>query len=330
MPEAALTGRRTFSLALIAVVGALLTVVFHPVIGLPIAGTALAALVYGRRFPVSLTAVVIGGIATGLLASASLYVVVFPLLGAPLPLRTPYVYTALVAISLTLVGPVTAQMMRKIRVFTTVAVVAGSLTALQVGTLAILAQGVDLGLVEYIRVAASGVAAQAGLAEDIGKSLVSMWPGVAVAMNGLTAMLVVAGVGSAGLRAGIESKRIPPLSTLDLDPRTVLLAITAVGLLAAGKLPIPAAAALDIAGDNMLVVTRWVFFLQGMAVFAGLYEKAKFSRPIRTMGFVLLGVTEVLAPAVSLTGLADIWLNLRRLPRDGAKAKSADEASASN
>jgi hypothetical protein len=65
-----------------------------------------------------------------------------------------------------------------------------------------------------------------------------------------------------------------------------------------------------------------VFFLQGVAVFAALYERAKIGRPARSLGYVVLGVTEMLLPLVSLTGFADVWLNLRRLPRE----KHPDEA----
>ena len=68
---------------------------------------------------------------------------------------------------------------------------------------------------------------------------------------------------------------------------------------------------------SVLLVLLLPVFLQGIAVFAGLYERAKFARPVRMLGFVVLGVTEMFVPAVSLTGLADMWLNLRRLPRDG-------------
>jgi hypothetical protein len=39
---------------------------------------------------------------------------------------------------------------------------------------------------------------------------------------------------------------------------------------------------------------------------------------MRVLGFVLLAVTEALVPLVSIIGLADVWLNLRRLPRDGS------------
>ena len=204
-------------------------------------------------------------------------------------------------------------------------VLAVALTVLQIVALAAFAAGSGLGTKGYIDAAAMGVATQTGMGEELGEALVAMWPGALVTMNGFTAMLVVVGVGLVGTRFGVVLRRIPALATLDLDPRTVILPIVAIALLAAGRLPLDGAETVGIVGKNLLVIARWVFFLQGVAVFAGLYAKAKVARPMRTIGFVLLGVTEAFAPAVSITGFADIWLNLRRLPRDGAKAEPPQE-----
>jgi hypothetical protein len=56
--------------------------------------------------------------------------------------------------------------------------------------------------------------------------------------------------------------------------------------------------------------------LQGIAVFAGVYQRVGLGRFSRSLGYMLLGVAEVLLPLVSLTGLADVWVNFRRLPRE--------------
>ena len=98
--------------ALAAVFGALATVLFHPMIGLPVAGAALAALAYGRRGAASAVALTVGAVLTGMLASVTVYVVVFPLVEVPVRPDAPYVYTALVVASLALVGPMTASIMR--------------------------------------------------------------------------------------------------------------------------------------------------------------------------------------------------------------------------
>lgn len=307
---------KTVPLVLVALGGALSTLLLHPVIGLPIAGAALAALVLGRRTLAALGATLAGAALTTAVANGTLYAVVFPLIGVPTTARAPYVFGALVVASLLVAGPVTAIAMQRRSAAQTAVLVAVLLTALQLGALASFASGAGQSLGGYVASAAGSLAAQAGMDEELVAAVVSAWPGAAVAMNCFTAVFVVAGVGLAGAWVGVSLRRLPALVILDLDPRAAVLPILAIALLAAGRLPVGAAPTLELVGKNLLVVARWVFFFQGLAVFAGLYQRAKFARPLRALGFVLAGVTEALFPGVSLLGLADIWLNLRRLPRD--------------
>jgi hypothetical protein len=313
-------GRTTIPLVLVALVGALSVVVFHPLIGLPIAGVALAALVYREQTTIALAASLLGAVLAGFLAHATVYVVVFPLIGVPVPALAPYVFTALVAASLLLVGPGAVALLRRRSMLATAGVLAVALTTLQAGALAAFASGAGTRIGEYVSTAAARLVTETGAAEELGSAVASMWPGALVTMNGFTAMLVVIGVVTVGVRSGMAPRHISPLATLDLDPRTVVLPIAAVALLAAGRFQGGADSTLTFAGQNLLVVARWVFFGQGLAVFAGLYARAKVARPVRAFGFVLLGITEAFIPAVSLMGLADIWLNVRRLPRDTSAA----------
>ena len=309
----ALSGRKTVSLALVVVLGAVLAVLIDPVIGLPVAAAALAGLVFGERTPVSLLA----GLVAGVLAGALLYGVIAPLLGATVGSGEPYIYTAVLVVSLLLVAPITAWMMRRRSALETMIAVTTGLTALSVIELSVYAAQAGTSVNGYMESAVTDLFAQAGAADEMLQTFIDVWPGLLVAANAITALLVVVAVGIAGARFGAALRRIPPLAMLDLDVRVVILPIVAVALLAAGRIPVDIAPTLEIVGKNLLMIARMVYFLQGVAVFAGLYERAKFSRPVRMAGFVLLGVTEALVPAVSLTGLADMWLNLRRLPRDG-------------
>jgi uncharacterized protein YybS (DUF2232 family) len=68
------------------------------------------------------------------------------------------------------------------------------------------------------------------------------------------------------------------------------------------------------------MIVRPALALQGLAVFAALYRRISVGRVMRIIGFVLLGLTEVLVPSVSVLGLVDLFLNLRKFPRAGAKA----------
>jgi hypothetical protein len=311
---------KTVPLVLVALFGALFTLLLHPVIGLPIAGAALAGLIFGRRTLAALVATLAGGALTAVVASGTLYVVGLPLTGVPTTARAPYVFAAFVVASLVVAGPVTAAAMRRRSAVQTTVLVTAMLTVLQLAVLSSFASGAGQSLGGYMSSAARSLAAQAGMGVDVVATLISMWPGAAVAMNCFTAVFVVAGVGVVGARVGASLQRLPALTILDLDPRAAVLPIAAIALIAAGRLPFGAAPTLEIVGKNLLVVARWVFFFQGLAVFAGLYQRAKFARPVRTLGFVLAGVTEALFPGVSLLGLADIWLNLRRLPRDTSES----------
>jgi hypothetical protein len=42
---------------------------------------------------------------------------------------------------------------------------------------------------------------------------------------------------------------------------------------------------------------------------------------MRTFGFVLLALTELLVPSVSVLGLVDLFLNMRKIARPGAVPK---------
>jgi len=301
------------SLAAVAFAGAFAAVFIDPLIGLPVAGAALAGLVYGGRNAIS----VLVGLLAGLVACGVLYGLALPLLGSPVTVRESVGQTALTMASLLVVGPVAAVLMKRASAFMTAVVLTGAITVDAVAKLAIPASIAGQSVTGYIESTLGVLASEMGSTEEMVRMIVSTWPGMYIAIGGLTALFVMVGVGAMGARFGVKTRQVPPLVVLDLDVRTVMLPIAAIALLAAGKLPVSFASTLGIVGTNLLLVARLVFFLQGIAVFAGLYERAKFARPVRLLGFVVLGATEMFVPAVSLTGLADMWLNLRRLPRDG-------------
>ena len=56
-----------------------------------------------------------------------------------------------------------------------------------------------------------------------------------------------------------------------------------------------------------------------------LYRKAKVGRLGRAVGFTLLTVSEVVIPSVSVVGLLDLFVNLRKLPRSGSPGTGALE-----
>jgi hypothetical protein len=232
--------------------------------------------------------------------------IVLPMVGVALPLRAPYVFAGLMAASLVVVGPVAAQSMRRRGSVSTAVAVTAGLSAVQFAALALIASGAGKplgGFVGYVVDGLVGVLSQGGAADasvsliaESREAIVSLWP-------------------------------VPQLARFDLDARAVLAPILALALLAAERLAIDGAPVLGVIGLNVLSVARWVFFLQGMAVFAALFGRLKTGRPARIFVYVLLGIAESQLWLGSVLGLADIWLNLRRLPRDGARPEPIEAPS---
>lgn len=316
-PAASASGRMLLSV-LGVIGGALLVVVVHPMVGLPVATAALVSLTLRREAGAAIAAAIAGGAAATVVASLSAWIVFVPLMGVPVTARVPYVHAAWITASLVVAGMVTPWLLRRVTALRATAVVALALSAVEVSALASLASGAGLGLSAYVTAGAREMVALVGMAQELGEVFATSWPAMLVAMNMFAALFVVVVAGATGSRLDPLIRPFPALADVDLDPRVALLAIVTVALLAVGRLTASSVPLLEQLGMNLLVVARMVFLLQGLAVFAGLYRRAKVSRPVRLLGFALLGVTEMMIPAVSLTGLADIWLNLRRMPRDGA------------
>lgn len=315
---AAPDGGRTLLLALAAVGGALLVVLVHPMVGLPVSASALVVLVLRRRFGVAAGAALVGGIVATALASLSTYIVFVPLMGVPVTARVPYVHAAWIAGSLAIAGLLSPWLLRRLSALQTAALVAFLLSVTEVGALMLLASGAGMGLSEYVLTGAREMVGLVGMAEEYGDIFATSWPAMLIVLNMFAALFTVVAASTAGSRLDPRIEPFPALADVDLDPRLVLLAIGSIALLAVGRLTATSVPVIEVLGMNLLVVTRMVFLLQGVAVFAGLYRRANLSWPVRAMGYALLGATEMFVPAVSLTGLADVWLNLRRLPRDGA------------
>lgn len=305
--------RQAMPLAFAAAFGAMLAVVFDPTFGLPIAGAALAGLAFGGRPRLSLLIGLVSGVAAGVLDVAMRVL----LTGDRPPMAESLAVIGIVVGSVLVAGPLTASLMKRVSAARTTITVTSLLAGLSAAELWLYAQHAGQSVGEYSRQMFGEVAAQAGLAEEMVETAVRLWPGALVVQSGLIAIVVVMVVGLAGRRVGVELRRFPPLADFDLDARAALLPIVAVALMAAARLSGQGDTWLETAGVNVLMVARFVFFVQGVAVFAGLYRKANVSRTMRGFGFVVLGVTELFVPAVSLTGLADVWINIRRLSRDG-------------
>ncbi|MCX8007554.1 MAG: YybS family protein [Coriobacteriia bacterium] len=301
--------------ALLAVaVGAVVALVFPPV-GLPVAAAALAW-VHVKRGPLAaIVAAVIGGAVTIAIDRVGpLYV-------------TPWLLVA---------GPLTVGILKRMRFESAVLAISVAVGAVWAGAIAAAAaaQGTDVAAVlrEAMRQAASQGALGAGGAfggateqqlEEVVAAVVRVMPAVLAFLAGATAVASVGAVVVVLRRLGVEVRKVPPLAEFDLDPRAVWPLIAGIVLIAADKFSGGwRSGMLGTVGENLLLVMRWVFFAQGIAVFAGLYERSKMSRTGRAFGYAALAITEAVLPLVSLTGLLDVWMNLRKLSRDGRTAAS--------
>ena len=314
----------------VCLVGALLAVVF-PFVGIPVAAGALASLWFGGRKTVAVVAAVAGGAATMAIAASPL---------------TPSAVVGAVHIALWLLvaGPLAAVLLRRWQAVNVLLVVAGLSVALMAGlfgvTAALQGQSVTALVSSEVRSiiepfvtqalapdAAAGEVPQEVTAQvdELIDGAVRAWPSAIAVEAGLAAMLALIAVGMVAVRSGVSVRSVPRFEALDLSPHVVWGLIVGIALVAADKfLGGWNGGVLGLVGENAMRITQWVLFLQGIAVFAAIYKKVGLGRLSRTLGFVLLGVTEAFVPLVSLTGLIDMWVNVRKLPRDGQSGGSGD------
>ncbi len=147
------------------------------------------------------------------------------------------------------------------------------------------------------------------------EQLVPLLPSVYFLCATLIAVAVIAAVAWAARRAD-EPVLVPPFDRVDLPPVVVLGAV--VGLLAAGFARFGSAGGVwEAIGTNFIACTGFLLLIQGLAVYSALLKRAHVGTPGRVVVYVVLLVLDALLKIVTLTGLADLWLNFRKLPREG-------------
>lgn len=286
-----------------------------PYVGLPLAAFALGWIAY--RFG-SLPSI---GLA---LAAAALVAVFGPTVMGTAPLDALFVVVALLA-----AGPGTAWALRShsalgVVAFTSV-VIAGAYLVTPVGA-QMLKDSVVLTKAFLDALASSGnVADPAALKESAGALLVQAtqtWPSRIVYLMGVGMLFAVPLVSRAGRAFGQQVNSYPALADVDLSFDLVWPTIAGLALLAAGTFWGAGRGMLYTIGLNVLLVVRPALVLQGIGVFAALYRRIGVGRVMRTLGFALLGLTEILLPSVSVLGVVDMFLNLRKVVREpGVSAK---------
>ncbi len=305
------TPSAVFGAAFLALLGGALALLL-PMVGVPLAAGALAWLAYRRRMIVAVVVAIAAGLA------------LWPVDPAAVLYVSPWLIVA---------GPLSVLLLRRWRMTSVVLTVTAVLAGVMLGGIWYAAAANDLGLQAYVAEiveSATGPATETAIEagqpetevreqiEAVEELFLSYWPSMVLVVSGITALLSVAVVAVVALRSGQRVRAPLSLQRFDLSPHTAWGVIAALVLMAAARFGGEGFELVGTLGENILLIMRWVFFVQGVAVFAGLYERAGFSRASRAIGFVVLGVTEALLPLVSLTGLADLWVNVRKLPRDGS------------
>jgi hypothetical protein len=149
------------------------------------------------------------------------------------------------------------------------------------------------------------------------------WPATSFYTMGIGTVAGVALVSRAGRSLGQDVHRYGPLADTDVSFHVVWPTIIGLGCAAAGSLWSQAPEVVGAVGTNLLMFVRPFLFLQGAAVFAALYQKMGAGRFMKIMGFVLLALMDTFVPSVSVLGIADVFANLRKLPRAGGGVPQA-------
>jgi hypothetical protein len=292
-----------------------------PLLGLPLAATGLAGLIFSGRV---VAAVAVGGLAVALgtfLAPAD------AVLLAP----------AFVAMLFAVGGMQRRSALMNVALLTSV-VTAGTvartaLVAWLQGTtlVALTRQGSEAAIASLA--AAANASSSDGMIfgvdpETLADLMVKLWPFDHFASALLVAVVTVAVAGWAAARTGAEVRRLPRLAVLDLSVHTLWPLIGAFAFLAAGRAFDGADIATTI-GLNLLLGVRLLLLAQGLGVAAAFYSRVGIGRPMRTIGYVLLVVADMMLPLVSMVGLVDFWANFRKLPREEGSSASGLEGKTS-
>jgi hypothetical protein len=291
-----------------------------PFVGMPAAGLALAWL----QYRVGRTAQIAVALVAAATATAAYYSVDHEVLVA-----------VLVAPVLVAAGPLAVTLLRRVTALRAVAVltaiVLAAMLAFEVAQAASdgltlqgkLRRDAELSRRLVLELVRGRTAAEVQrfrvAAAEASRQTLRQWPSTIAFIAGLAALLDVVAVGWIARRAGARVASLPPLSRVDVSGHFIWPVIAGLAALAFATWSASPEGTVGTVGLNLLLLVRPVMFLQGAGAITALYERAGVGRFGRAVGFALLVGIEALAPVptVSALGTADLFVNLRKLPRDG-------------
>ena len=281
-----------------------------PFVGAPLAAAAIATLAYRFHGATAWVVTAIAVVASGALLSwPQALVVVAPIVLAAGPIAAPALRKRPAASVAFFVGAVVLV----------VTVTALALDAASVGKS--LGALVNSEMISTLRTFTNGSAAGGASARidpvAYGRQLALLLPGWLVVTSALTGILVTAAISAVGARLGVEVSRLPRLTELRVSTYALVPIIVGLSALAGARFaPGVAGVAIGAIGGNLLVVAVPVLTAQGMGILLFWLRRIDVPRWGRALFAVVLLVLEPVLPLMTLAGLADTWLNLRRLPVD--------------
>ena len=144
---------------------------------------------------------------------------------------------------------------------------------------------------------------------------VAIWPSIHVVQGVLMAIVAIIAVRWLSKRAGLGFT-IPGLGSMDLSIHVIWPLVVGLVLWALAKFGVPQADLADRIGVNLLVVARVLLAVQGAAVLTAFADAREWKSAGRILGSFVALFLESIFWFVSGVGLVDMWMNVRRLPRD--------------
>ncbi len=141
--------------------------------------------------------------------------------------------------------------------------------------------------------------------------LPGMWA-VFMSMAGVINYALSSAIGS---RYGIKLKKLPPLGEWDLPWYTVWGLIAAIAFFLVPTFTETDAMLFYVLGANLAIIFGFVYFVLGIAVIWGLFNRFRLQIIWRIIILMSLFLFFALILIVPILGLVDIWLNLRKLER---------------
>jgi uncharacterized protein YybS (DUF2232 family) len=86
------------------------------------------------------------------------------------------------------------------------------------------------------------------------------------------------------------------------------------GFLAAGFSLLAPLPGVRLVGLNLTLIIGFLYFCQGVAVVAAMFQRYKVPLGLRGLGYLLMFINPMLL-VIALVGLIDLWLDFRQFPR---------------